>query len=244
MEHHLLQAQKMETVGTLSAGIAHDFRNILMAIEGFASLGIKHVADDHTAKRHFERITRAVERGKDLVGQILTFSHKTEDEPKPTELIPVIEESVRMLRASLRPNIQIRENFAVESASVRADPTQVQQIIINLATNAAYAMGHEGGMLTVEVSDFTPTSQNTPAPGMTAIPYLRLSISDTGTGMDQLTMERVFDPFFTTKRRTEGTGLGLWVVHNIVKRHKGAITVRSVPGEGSTFEVFLPRFIH
>ncbi len=244
LEHHLLQAQKMETIGTLSAGIAHDFRNILMAVEGFASLGIKHVQDDSTAKRHFDRISRAVERGKDLVGQILTFSHKNEDEPRPTELIPVIKESVKMLRASLQPNLQIREDFTIESACVLADPTQVQQIIINLVTNAAYAMGQTGGILTIELSGFTPTSQNAPAPGMEAIPYLRLSISDTGTGMDQLTVERVFDPFFTTKKRTEGTGLGLWVVHNIVKKHRGAITVRSSPGEGSTFEVFLPRYAY
>jgi signal transduction histidine kinase len=184
-----------------------------------------------------------VERGKDIVGQILTFSQKGEDEPTPTELIPVIKESIGMLRASLRPTIEIRENFTAESALVRADPTQVQQIIINLATNAAYAMGQRRGILTIELSDFTLTSHNAPAPGMTAGPYLKLSISDTGTGMDGQTVERVFDPFFTTKKRTEGTGLGLWVVHSIVKKHRGAITVRSTPGEGSTFEVFLPRFI-
>ena len=148
-----------------------------------------------------------------------------------------------MLRASLRPTIEIRENFTAESALVLADPTQVQQIIINLATNAAYAMGQRRGILTIELSDFTLTSHNAPVPGMTAGPYLKLSISDTGTGMDGQTVERVFDPFFTTKKRTEGTGLGLWVVHSIVKKHRGAITVRSTPGEGSTFEVFLPRFI-
>ena len=243
LEAQLRQAQKMEAIGTFSAGIAHDFKNILMAIEGFANLGIKHVQDDSGAKRYLDRICRAVERGKDIVGQILTFSQKGEDEPTPTELIPVIKESIGMLRASLRPTIEIRENFTAESALVRADPTQVQQIIINLATNAAYAMGQRRGILTIELSDFTLTSHNAPVPGMTAGPYLKLSISDTGTGMDGQTVERVFDPFFTTKKRTEGTGLGLWVVHSIVKKHRGAITVRSTPGEGSTFEVFLPRFI-
>jgi signal transduction histidine kinase len=185
-----------------------------------------------------------VERGKDLVGQVLTFSHKSEGEPRPTELIPVIKESIRMLRASLRPTIKIWENLTTESALVLVDPTQAQQIIVNLATNAAYAMGRRGGTLTIELSDFTPTSRSAPAPGMTAGPYLRLGISDTGAGMDRQTMERVFDPFFTTKKRTEGTGLGLWVVHSIVKKHRGAITVTSAPGEGSTFEVFLPRFIN
>ncbi|MGA2107612.1 MAG: PAS domain S-box protein [Syntrophorhabdales bacterium] len=243
LEGQLRQAQKMETIGTLSAGIAHDFKNILTAIEGFANLGIKYVQDESKAKRHLDRIRRAVERGKDLVGQILTYSHKSEDEPKPTELIPVIKESIRMLRASLRPTVEIRENLTTESALVLADPTQAQQIIINLATNAAYAMGQRGGTLTIELSDFSLISQNAPAPGMSEGPYLKLSISDTGTGMDRQTMERVFDPFFTTKKRTEGTGLGLWVVHSIVKKQRGAITVRSAPGEGSTFEVFLPRLI-
>jgi PAS domain S-box-containing protein len=242
-EEMLRQSQKMEAVGTLSAGIAHDFKNILMAIEGFANLGIKYVQDDSKAKRHLDRICRAVERGKDIVRQILTFSQKGEDEPKPTELIPIIRESIGMLHASLRPTIEIRENFTAESALVLADPTQVQQIIINLVTNAAYAMGQRGGILSIELTDFTPTSQNTPAPWMTVGPYLKLSISDTGAGMDRQTMERVFDPFFTTKKRTEGTGLGLWVVHSIVKKQRGAITVRSTPGEGATFEVFLPRFI-
>jgi len=243
LEGQLRQAQKMETIGTLSAGIAHDFKNILTAIEGFANLGIKYVQDDSKAKRHLDRIRRAVERGKDLVGQILTYSHKSEDEPEPTELIPVIKESIRMLRASLRPTVEIRENLTTASALVLGDPTQAQQIIINLATNAAYAMGQRGGTLTIELSDFSLISQNAPAPGMSEGPYLKLSISDTGTGMDRQTMERVFDPFFTTKKRAEGTGLGLWVVHSIVKKQRGAITVRSAPGEGSTFEVFLPRFI-
>jgi PAS domain S-box-containing protein len=242
-EQQLRQAQKMEAIGTLSAGIAHDFKNILTAIEGFANLGIKYVRGDNRAKRYLDRICRAVERGKDIVGQILTFSYRSEDEPKPTELIPVIKESVRMLRASLRPTVEIRENFTTESSTVLADPTQAQQIIMNLATNAAHAMGQRGGTLTIELSDFSLTPQSAPAPGMTAGPYLKLSVSDTGTGMDRQTVERVFDPFFTTKKRTEGTGLGLWVVHSIVEKHRGAITVRSAPGEGSTFEVFLPRLI-
>ena len=143
----------------------------------------------------------------------------------------------------MRPTIEIREIFTTESSLVLANPTQVQQIIINLATNAAYAMGRKGGTLTVELSDFIPTSRNAPAPDMTAGPYLKLSISDTGAGMDAQTVERIFDPFFTTKKRTDGTGLGLWVVHSIVKKHRGAITVRSAPGEGSTFDVFFPRII-
>jgi len=243
LEFQLRQAQKMEAVGTLSAGIAHDFKNILTAVEGFANLGVKHAHGETRAKRYFDQIRRAVERAKELVRQILMFSYKGEDELKPIELIPIIKESTRMLRASLRPTIALRERFATESSLVLADATQVQQIIINLATNAAYAMRRKGGTLAVELSDFTVTRRTAPVPEMTAGPYLKLSISDTGTGMDSETVERVFDPFFTTKKRTEGTGLGLWVVHSIVKKHGGAITVRSSPGEGSTFDVFFPRIV-
>jgi PAS domain S-box-containing protein len=244
LESQLRQAQKMEAIGTLSAGIAHDFKNILMAVEGFANLAIEQIQDDSRVKRYLDRICRAVERGKDLVRQILTFSHKGEYEPKPMELTPVVRESVRMLRASLHPTVAIKEDFTVESSLVLADPTQMQQIILNLTTNAAYAMGQKGGTLTIALSEFSvASSPDAPVPGMKAGPYLKLSISDTGTGMDTQTMERVFDPFFTTKKRTEGTGLGLWVVHSIVKKHRGAITVKSALGEGSTFDVFLPRII-
>ncbi len=243
LESQLRQAQKMEAIGKLSAGIAHDFRNILTAIGGFANLGIKHAQADSKAKRYLERISRAVERGKDIVGQILTFSYKGRDELGPTQLIPVVRESVRMLRASLRPTIEIREELKAGSSLVLADPTQLQQIIVNLGNNAAYAMEKRGGTLTIGLSDVTLTPQNTPVSGMTAGEYLKLSISDTGVGMDPQTVERAFDPFFTTKTRAEGTGLGLWVVHSIVKKHRGAIMVRSAPGEGSTFDVFLPRII-
>jgi PAS domain S-box-containing protein len=240
LEDQLLQAQKMEAIGTLSAGIAHDFKNVLAAIEGFTSLGIKHFQDDGKVKRYLDRISRAVERGKDLVGQILTFSQKGRDKLEPIELVPVIRESIRMLQASLHSAIEVREHFTTAGALVRANPTQAQQIVINLATNAAYAMGKRGGILTVELSDYMLTPRDAPVPDMTAGPYIRLSISDTGTGMDKATMERIFDPFFTTKKRAEGTGLGLWMVHSIVTGYGGAITVRSAPGEGSTFEVFFP----
>lgn len=240
LEEQFRQAQKMEAVGTLSAGIAHDFKNVLTAVEGFANLAIKHAPEKSKAKRYLDQILRAVERANELVGQILMFSHKGEDELKPIELIPIIKESMGMLRASLRPTIALKERFATEWSLVLADATQVQQIIINLATNAAYAMGRKEGTLTVELSDFTVTRRNAPVPEMTVGPYLRLTISDTGAGMDAQTVERVFDPFFTTKKRTEGTGLGLWVVHSIVKKHRGAITVRSSPGQGSAFDVFFP----
>ncbi|MGD0231995.1 MAG: PAS domain S-box protein, partial [Syntrophorhabdales bacterium] len=239
LEGQLRQTQKMEAVGTLSAGIAHDFNSILTAILGFADLGFEDVPADSKAKRHLVRILRAAQRGKDLVKQILSFSRKGEEELRPTALAPVVEESIKMLRASLPKTIGIRGDITTEPSLALADPTQVQQIIMNLGTNAAHAMWPRGGQMTVELSCVT-TSDDAPAPGLTPGPYLRLSVGDTGTGMERNILERVFDPFFTTKERGEGTGLGLWVVQAIVKNHNGAITVRSTPGKGSTFEVFLP----
>jgi signal transduction histidine kinase/CheY-like chemotaxis protein len=241
LEGQLRQTQKMEAIGTLSAGIAHDFNNILTAILGFADLGFEDAPADSKAKRHLARVLRAARRGKDLVTQILSFSRKGEEELRPTVLAPIVKESIKMLRASLPKTIEIRGDITTEPSPTLADPTQIQQIIMNLGTNAAHAMWQRGGLMTVDLSRVTVTSDNAPDPGLTPGSYLKLSVSDTGTGMDRDILERVFDPFFTTKKPGEGTGLGLWVVQTIVKKHKGAITVRSTPGKGATFEVFLPR---
>ena len=241
MEGQFQQTQKMEAIGTLSAGIAHDFNNILTAILGFADLGFEDAPAGSKAKRHLARVLHAAQRGKDLVKQILSFSRKGEEELTPTVLAPVIKESIKMLRASLPKTIEIRGDITTEPSLALADPTQIQQIIMNLGTNAAHAMWERGGLMTVDLSCVTVTSEDAPEAGLPPGPYLKFSVSDTGMGMDRDILERVFDPFFTTKKRGEGTGLGLWVVQAIVKNHKGAITVRSTPGEGSTFEVFLPR---
>ncbi len=240
-EEMLRQSQKMEAIGTLSAGIAHDFNNILTAILGFAELGYEDAPISSKAKRHLGRVLNAAQRGKDLVTQILSFSRKGEEELRPVSLAPVVKESIKMLRASLPRTIKILEDITTEPTPALADSTQIQQIIMNLGTNAAHAMWKAGGMMTVGLSCVMVNPDETPEAGLTPGPYLRLSVSDTGMGMDTDTLERVFDPFFTTKKRGEGTGLGLWVVQAIVKNHKGAITVKSAQGKGSTFEVFLPR---
>jgi PAS domain S-box-containing protein len=241
LEGQLQQTQKMEAIGTLSAGIAHDFNNILTAILGFADLGFEDAPADSKAKRHLARVLRAAQRGKDLVTQILSFSRKGQEELRPTLLAPVVKESTKMLRASLPKTIEIRGDVTTEPLLALADPTQIQQIIMNLGINAAHAMRQKGGLMTVDLSCVTVTPDDAPDARLTPGPCLKLSVGDTGTGMDRDTLERVFDPFFTTKKRGEGTGLGLWVVQTIVKNHNGAITVRSAPGKGSTFEVFLPR---
>jgi PAS domain S-box-containing protein len=239
-EEMLRQSQKMEAIGTLSSGIAHDFNNILTAILGFADLGYEDAAAGSKVKRYLLHVVTAAQRGKDLVTQILSFSRKNKEELKPTMLAPVVKESVKMLRASLPKTIEIQEDITTEPSVVFADAVQIQQIIMNLGANAAHAMGHKKGLMKIGLSCLTGTSANA-VPDLTPGAYLKLSVTDTGTGMEKDVLERVFDPFFTTKNRGEGTGLGLWVVHSIVENHKGAITVTSVPGQGSTFDVFLPR---
>ena len=240
-EEMLRQSQKMEAVGTLSAGIAHDFNNILTAILGFAGLSYEEAMAGSQAKRYLLHVLNAAQRGKDLVTQILSFSRKGTEELRQTDLASIVKESVKMLRASLPKTIEIRTNITAESSMALAGPTQIQQIIMNLGTNAAHAMREKGGRMTIELSSLTVTPKNTPAPDLTTGEYLKLSINDTGTGMGRDVLERVFDPFFTTKKPGEGTGLGLWVVHSIVQNHKGVITVKSAPGKGSTFDVFLPQ---
>jgi PAS domain S-box-containing protein len=240
-EEMLRQSQKMEAVGTLSAGIAHDFNNILTAILGFAGLSYEEAMAGSQAKRYLLHVLNAAQRGKDLVTQILSFSRKGKEELRQTDLASIVKESVKMLRASLPKTIEIRTNITTESSMALAGPTQIQQIIMNLGTNAAHAMREKGGRMTIELSSLTVTPKNAPAPDLTTGEYLKLSINDTGTGMGRDVLERVFDPFFTTKKPGEGTGLGLWVVHSIVQNHKGVITVKSAPGKGSTFAVFLPQ---
>lgn len=240
-EEMLRQSQKMEAIGTLSAGIAHDFSNILTAVLGFTSLSYEQARAGSKLKRYLLHVLNAAQRGKDLVAQILSFSRRGKEELKPTNLAPIVEESVRMLRASIPKTIDIRTDITAESPLALADATQIQQIIMNLGANAAHAMREKGGRMSVELSCLAVTPEDAPLPDLAAGRYLRLSINDTGTGMDGDVLERVFDPFFTTKEPGQGTGLGLWVVHSIVKNHKGVITGKSIPGKGSTFDVFLPQ---
>ncbi|KAB2889382.1 MAG: response regulator [Desulfobulbaceae bacterium] len=247
LEIQLRQAQKMEAIGALAGGIAHDFNNILSAIIGYAELaqisaasqcseGNCHVLTD------LRGVLQAATRAKNLVKQILTFSRQQEGDRKPIELVAVVREGLKMLRSLIPQSIEIKEDIQVAEAMVVADSTQMHQIIMNLGTNAYHAMLESGGVLTAAmVKTFLaaedPKIQNLHLePG----PYLILRISDNGIGMERPVMERIFDPYFTTKDKDRGTGMGLAVVHGIVKSHKGHISVYSEPGQGSTFKVYLP----
>lgn len=245
LETQLRQAQKMEAIGTLAGGIAHDFNNILGVIIGYSEMmQIFDVPEEGTMKTRVEEVLKAAYRAKDLVQQILTFSRQTEQELKPLQINPIVKEALKFLRASLPSIIEFRQNIDSNVGPVLGDSTQVHQILINLCTNAAQAMHETGGVLEVSLSEFD-FDENSPEQFLDLDPgtYIRLAVRDTGHGMGPEVMERIFDPFFTTKEKGEGTGMGLAVVHGIVKSYGGTINVKSKLGEGSIFEVFLPRIM-
>jgi len=244
LETQLQQAQKMEAIGTLAGGIAHDFNNILSLIIGYTELAMGNLPEDSRARANMNKLLKAGDRAKDLVKQILTFSRHTEQEQKPILIHPIVKEVLKLLRSTLPTTIEIRQNISSDNM-VLADPTQIHQVIMNLCTNAYHAMDEKGGVLEVSLvdieldSEFTAKHLNT-YPGL----YLRLTVSDTGHGIEKNGIDRIFEPYYTTKEKSGGTGMGLAVVHGIVKSHAGIITVYSKPGKGSTFNVFLPIIEH
>lgn len=240
LELQLQQAQKMEALGTLAGGIAHDFNNILAAIIGYSEIAVAESEKNSSTQGYLKRVLEAGERARALVKQILAFSRQGKIEPKPVQVKLVVKEVLKLLRASLPATIEIVQKIDSD-AMVMADPTQIHQVMMNLTTNAGYAMSEKGGRLTVALTqmelDRTFTDQYTDIePG----PYLKLTVSDTGTGIAPEHLNRVFDPFFTTKPKGEGTGMGLAVVHGIVSSLKGAIRVASTPGVSTRFDLFLP----
>lgn len=240
-ELQLQQSRKMEAIGTLAGGIAHDFNNALAAIIGFSEMALNKTTDA-VVRRRIEQVLKAGIRGRELVRQILTFARKTEQERRPVRLSMVVEDIFRLLRASFPSPVEIRYNMKGESGPVLADATQIHQVLMNLCTNAYQSMQKAGGVIEILLSDYTlqPDSRP-PHPDMHPGPYMALSVSDTGHGMESSLVERIFDPFFTTKKCGEGTGLGLSIVHTIIKNHRGAITVDTEVGKGSIFTVYLPK---
>nr|MCU0564441.1 ATP-binding protein [Desulfobacterales bacterium] len=240
IQAHLQQAQKMEAIGTLAGGIAHDFNNILTAVLGYTEIALMEVADGAPVRRSLDQVLQAGNRARELVKQILTFSRQTGHELKPVELNPIVQEALAMMRASLPSTITIVQRLDSRSA-VMADPTQIHQVLINLCTNAAHAMSGRAGELFVGLDEVEPDDAFLARhPELAPGTCQRLTVRDNGHGIEPDIRERIFEPFFTTKARGDGTGMGLSVVLGIVRSHKGAITVDSVPGKGSTFQVYLP----
>ena len=242
LENQLLQLQKMETIGTLAGGIAHDFNNILTPILGYTEMALEELSEESVLRYDIEQINGAATRGKDLVQQILTFSRQVDFDKRPLKLDDIVREVMKLIRASFPSNIEIRQDLDSNCGTVMADATQMHQIIMNLCTNAYHAMMSSGGELKVKLDKVNVGTK--PVNGLAKIEkgtYVRLTISDTGHGMDKLTMERIFEPFFTKKEVGSGSGLGLSVVHGIVNNYNGSIVVKSEPGKGSTFMIYLPQ---
>ena len=240
LEEQLRQSQKMQAIGTLAGGIAHDFNNILAGIIGFTEMSLEDIAPDNPVRPYLERVLKGGYRGRDLVRQILTFSRQGEHEKKSISLGSIIEEALQLIRPALPSTIEIEKKLHQVQDTILADPVQLQQVVMNLCTNAAYAMRDSGGALAISLHDVS-CEEGREYPDLEPGTYLRLTVGDTGCGMTREVMGKIFDPFFTTKRPGEGTGMGLSVVHGIVKSHGGHVTVSSEPGKGSTFHVYLPK---
>ncbi|MGV8073168.1 MAG: PAS domain S-box protein [Syntrophobacteraceae bacterium] len=241
IEAQLRLAQKMEALGTLTGGIAHDFNRLLDEAMGHTELALMDSPKGSPQRARFHDVLRTGSRVRDLVKQILAFSRQSEQERQPVEISLVVKEALKLLWASLPPTISLSYEIATEGL-LMADPTQVHQVLMNLCTNAFRAMQKDGGTLTLSLTDADLDDEAVSSePDIKPGSYVRLSVADTGCGIDPSIITRIFDPFFTTNRLGEGTGMGLSFVHGIVKSHGGFIRVESKPGEGAVFNVFFPR---
>jgi len=243
LEDQLLQSHKMEAIGTLAGGIAHDFNNILSVIIGYTELARDRNQKEN--KEHYlQDVLKGAERARNLVKQILTFSRQDNHDKKPLDIKILLKEAVKFLRSTIPATIEINQHITDEDCSIMADPTQMHQVIMNLCTNSSHAMKEAGGTLKIELANLELAKEEIPhhaelQPGH----YVKLTVSDTGHGIDPAIVQRVFEPFFTTKSIDEGTGLGLSVVYGIVKGHGGVINLYSEQGNGTAFHVYLPRIM-
>ncbi|TIT00792.1 two-component system VirA-like sensor kinase [Mesorhizobium sp.] len=241
LQARLNQAQRLEAIGTLAGGIAHEFNNILGAVLGYGEMALAVLLKESRARRYVQQIMKAGRRAQDVTEQILAFGRRRERQHHALRAQPVVAEAVDLLRASFPTTLSVETHLAVADAAMMGDPTELQQVVMNLGTNAAQAMNNRGvleiALDTTEMAEARMLSHGNLPAGR----HLRLAVRDNGSGMDQATLERIFEPFFTTKPAGQGTGLGLSTVHGIVAAHRGAVDVKSQLGEGTTFEIYFPQ---
>src|SRR5262249_18731013 len=237
LEERLLHAQKMEAIGQLAGGVAHDFNNLLMAIMGYSELVLMKLAENDGVRKEVEEIIRAVERGAGLTRQLLAFSRKQILQPRVLDLNRVLDNMKSMLQRLIGEDIELVFRFHHDLGQVKADPGQIEQVMMNLSINARDAMP-AGGSLFIETTNFRLEEQFAQQPPGD---YVQMTVSDTGHGMDEATLSRIFEPFFTTKERARGTGLGLSTVYGIVKQSGGYIWASSEKNQGTVFKIYFPR---
>ncbi len=241
LEMRIRRSERLETIGTLAGGIAHDFNNILTPILGYAEMGMLKLSEEDELHEYLTEIRVAAERAQNLVHQILTFGKAEENEASIVSMHSIIDEALKLLRPSIPATISIEQHIDSSCRNILADPSKIHQVIVNLCTNAYQAMEDSGGTLTLELQEVVPdTTLLKMFPELHERPYARLTITDTGCGINKVTMEHIFEPFFTTKPVNKGTGLGLSVVHGIITSCNGIINVESQQGKGSSFQIFLP----
>lgn len=244
LENKLRQVDKLETVGVLAGGIAHEFNNILLPIFLYTEQAMHDLPEDSAVNRHLKRVLKSSKRARDLVQQILTFSRQSaEHEFRPVDLKPVVKEAAELLRALIPSSVELRQELTSDPCIVMADQNQIHQLLINLGSNAYQAIGNKSGAITVSLQRVKVDRQlSGEHPLLREGDYIRLSVEDTGHGLIRSKIDRIFEPFYTTRSVGEGTGLGLSVVHGIVLSHKGDISVESEPGAGASFHIFLPEY--
>ena len=240
LDARLQQAQKMEAIGTLAGGIAHDLNNLLFPISGLSEILLDDITPDNPMHENIVQILNSAKRGSDLVKQILAFSRQSNPQKIPVRIQTILKEALKLSRAAIPMNIEIKTNINTDCRMVSADPTQVHQIVMNLITNAYHAVEQTGGVIHVELKETVIETDNLHDDSLKSGKYACMTISDTGTGIDQSLIDKIFDPYFTTKELGKGTGLGLSVVHGIVKDHGGDIRVYSEVDKGTVFHVYLP----
>lgn len=241
MEETIRRSQKMQAIGTLAGGIAHDFNNILGAIMGYAEMAKDELPAESRVTEYINELLSASERAKFLVQQILAFSRQAENQTKPFLVAPIVKEVVKLLQHTMPSTIHIKQNIYAKNTIILADATQIHQILINLCTNAGYAMRERGGTLTISLNEVEISTDNKQVGlSLDEGTYLELKIADTGHGIDPAIIDKIFDPFFTTKMKSEGSGMGLAVVHGIVNGYRGHINVVSEPGAGTAFTIYFP----